>query len=80
MKKTDIAMIILISSVSILIAYFVAKSVIGDVKNEVVKVKTIDPIYTEVEQPSKDIFNSKAINPTIEVTIGNKKSNPQSSQ
>jgi len=63
MKKTDIAMIILIASVSILIAYFVANSIFGNVSKDSVKVKTIDSIN----------FNTNAINPAIEVQIsGNK--------
>lgn len=71
MKKSDIAMIILIASVSMLVAYFVAKSVIGDVGNQSTKVKTAEKITTEVVQPDTSVFNSTAINPTVEVIIGN---------
>jgi len=70
MKKSDIAMIILIASISVLIAYFIAKAVIGDVQNESVQVKTTDPITTEVVEPDTSVFNSDAINPTVEVIIG----------
>ncbi len=73
MKKTDIAMIILIASVSILIAYFVANSIFGNVSKDSVKVKTIDPINSTIVAPSPAIFNTNAINPAIEVQIsGNK--------
>lgn len=70
MKKSDIAMIILIASISMLVAYFVAKAVVGDTKNESVKVKTADPITTTITQPDTSVFNSNAINPTVEVIIG----------
>jgi mannitol-specific phosphotransferase system IIBC component len=70
MKKSDIAMIILIAAVSVIIAYFIANAVIGDVKSEAVKVKTADPITADVQEPDKTIFNSNAINPTVEVIIG----------
>lgn len=70
MKKSDIAMIILIASVSVLIAYFVAKSVIGDVQNQSVKVKIAEPITAEIEKPDPKIFNANAVNPTVEVIIG----------
>lgn len=63
-------MIILIASMSILVAYFVAKAIIGDVQNESVKVKTADPITTDIVQPDTSVFNANAINPTIEVIIG----------
>jgi hypothetical protein len=74
MKKSDIAMIILIASISVLVAYFVAKAVVGDVRNESVKVKTTDAISTDVVQPDTAVFNSNAINPTVEVIIGGDKS------
>jgi hypothetical protein len=74
MKKSDIAMIILIASISILVSYFVAKAVMGDVQNKSVKVKTAEAISTDVVQPDTSVFNSDAINPTVEVIIGGDKS------
>jgi hypothetical protein len=70
MKKTDIAMIILIASISMLVAYFVAKTVLGGASSESVKVKTVDPITSEVATPDPTVFNKDAINPTVEVLIG----------
>jgi hypothetical protein len=70
MKKSDIAMIILIAAVSMMIAYFAAQAVLGNVQNESVQVKTIDRISTEVTEPDPTVFNSNAINPTVEVIIG----------
>jgi hypothetical protein len=78
MKKSDIAMIILIASISVLISYFVAKAVIGDVQNQSVKVKTTDPISTDVTKPDITVFNSDAINPTVEVIIGGDQSKTSS--
>jgi uncharacterized protein YxeA len=80
MKKSDIAMIILIASVSVMIAYFVAKAIVGDVQNETVKVKTTDTISTEITQPDTSVFNTNAINPTVEVIIGDQTTSPQSKQ
>jgi hypothetical protein len=70
MKKSDVAMIILIASVSILVAYFVAKGIVGDVQNQSVKVKTAEPISEAIDAPDPTIFNPNAINPTVEVIIG----------
>lgn len=69
MKKADIAMIILIASVSVLVSYFVAKSVFGDVYSGTAKVKTIDKIDSAIVEPSADIFNKDAINPAVQVQI-----------
>lgn len=70
MKKTDIAMIILIAGVSILVAYIVMNSLLSGFKATPVKVKTMDSISSEVTQPDPAVFNSKAINPTVQVNIG----------
>lgn len=71
MKKTDIAMIILIASLSVITAYFIASSlpIFQDV-NKPVNIKIADPIVETVEQPDEDLFNDQAINPTVEVIIG----------
>lgn len=69
MKKTDLAMIILIAAVSVLIAYFVTKGILGDAASEPVSVDTIDKIESSVVPPSDTIFNANAINPAVEVQI-----------
>lgn len=69
MKKADIAMIILIASISVLVSYFVAKSFFGDVYSGTAKVKTIDKIDSTIEDPSPEIFNKNAINPAVQVQI-----------
>lgn len=69
MKKSDIAMIILIASVSVMIAYFVASSLFGGSGNTSQKVQTIDSINSTIVEPSPDIFNTNAINPSVEVQI-----------
>ena len=69
MKKSNIAMIFLIASVSVLISFFVAKSLFGDVYSGSAKVKTIDKIDSSIIEPSKDIFNKNAINPAVQVQI-----------
>ncbi|HEX6416139.1 MAG TPA: hypothetical protein VFZ62_01305 [Candidatus Saccharimonadales bacterium] len=79
MKKSDIAMIILIASVSVMVAYFAAKAIVGDVQNQSVQVKTTEEITTEVPEPDPTVFNKDAINPTVEVIIGDD-GQPQSGQ
>lgn len=71
MKSTDIAMIILIASVSVGVA-FAAVSAIPGLKDsgEVEKVETIKPYSSSLDDPDTTIFNKDAINPTVDVTIG----------
>ncbi len=70
MKNSDIAALILIASLSVIVAYFVAEAVIGQPTSESVKVKTMEPITSQVETPDDTIFNKDAINPTVKVEIG----------
>lgn len=69
MKRTDLAMIVLIAAVSVGIAYFVANSIFGGMSDQGAKVKTVDPITSTIEAPDKIIFNENAINPSVEVNI-----------
>lgn len=69
MKKTDIAMILLIAISSVLIAFFVTRSLIGSSTEKPVKVDTIDAISSDFQTPDPTIFNSGAINPAVEVQI-----------
>jgi ABC-type cobalt transport system substrate-binding protein len=69
MKKTDIAMIILIATVSVLVAFFVTRAVVGTPSADEEKVKTIEKIDAEITPPDTAIFNSDAINPAVEVQI-----------
>lgn len=70
MKKTDIALLVLIASISMLIAYFVGNMLLGGTQDKPVVVKTAEKITTTVQDPDKRVFNAQAINPTVPVTIG----------
>lgn len=73
MKKTDIAMLVLISTISIGIALFVASQIplLKDPSKNPEKVKTMEAYTAEVVEPDKKVFNDQAINPTVQVIIGN---------
>jgi uncharacterized membrane protein len=71
MKKTDIAMIVLIASVSVMVAYFVANSLpLFKDAQKPVSVKVADAITSDIDEVDKTVFNKEAINPTVEVIIG----------
>jgi len=71
MKKNDIAIIVLIVSVSLLISYFVLSAVIGQPGAQKQAVEVVEPISAELPEPSKKIFNDQAIDPTVVIEIGN---------
>ncbi|WP_010165543.1 hypothetical protein TM074_00455 [Candidatus Nanosynbacter sp. TM7-074] len=71
MKKTDIAMVILIAGVGVAIGYIVASNIsFLKVPKSGAKVQTIREISSDVEKPNPAIFNKNAINPTVEVFVG----------
>lgn len=69
MKRADIAMIVLIASMSILISFFATRALFGGTASESVKVKTIDKIDSSIVEPSERIFNENAINPAVQVQV-----------
>ncbi len=75
MKKTDIAMIILIATVGVMVSFFVVKAILGDASSEPKKVKVIDRIESTMPEVDKRIFNSNAINPSVEVEIDSSEAN-----
>lgn len=71
MKTTDIAMVILIASVSVGVAFAVVSAIPGlKQSDELTTVKTIDEYSADVSEPDESVFNSNAVNPTVDVTIG----------
>lgn len=71
MKKTDFAMIILIASISVGIAFAVVSAIPGlKLSSEPVKIKTVEKYTSDLSEPDPTVFNKDAINPTVDVTIG----------
>lgn len=72
MKKSDIAMIILIASVSAMVSFIVANQIpfLRPPTNGE-KVKVIEKISSTVTDPDSTVFRADAINPTVKTVIGN---------
>jgi len=71
MKKSDIAMIILIASISVIVAFMVGNQ-LSFLKppEKGQKVKVAEEIKAEVASPDTSAFRPDAINPTIQTVIG----------
>ena len=71
MKKTDIAMIILIASISVVVAFFVASSIpFLQMPQHGTKVETVEKLSDTIDEPDSAVFNKEAINPAVETIIG----------
>lgn len=69
MKRTEIAMIVLVASLTMMLTFTLVQSVFGDMVKQKVQVEKTTPITQDITQPAKRIFNDRAINPTVEVCV-----------
>ena len=70
MKQSDIFTIIIIASIGMVGAFFASNAILGNPDELMLKHKNISPISTEVVEPDPETFNQDAINPTVEVYVG----------
>lgn len=70
MKKTDIALIILISAISVLLSFWIFSLILEDPTEKFVRVEYVSGITSTLDAPDIEVFNSNAENPTVDVIIG----------
>lgn len=72
MKQSDVFTLILIAGIGTLAAFFVCNAIMGNPDEAYVSFKGLSAkIDKSLAAPDPEIFNSYAINPTIEVYVGN---------
>ena len=77
--KKDLVSSIGVAILGAVIAYFVCNLFIGPIED--VTLKTIDSsVNADLVDPDPEVFNYKALNPTVEVYVGNEESNEQGAQ
>ena len=69
-KQSDVALIILAASLSLLISFFVGNSLINTDANRSAEIEKVVPIAAVFPVPPAEIFHDKAINPTQLIQIG----------
>lgn len=71
MKQSDVFTLILIAGIGTLAAFFVCRSIMGDPNEATIKYKTVNRVISsQLVDPDPEVFNSTAINPTVEVYVG----------
>lgn len=70
MKKTDILICFALAILSAVLSVVVTNSIFGDPEKAVATIEIVDAIPGEVIKPDPLVFNEKAIDPTVEVCIG----------
>ena len=70
MKQSDIFTLILVAGIGVFCSFFVVQMLLGDPKEATVKFTTVVPIDSALVSPDPEVFHSTAINPTVEVYVG----------
>lgn len=71
MKQSDIFSIVVVASVGVLASFFICQSIMGKPEEAVVEFTGLGEVVTnELAEPDPEVFNTTAINPTIEVFVG----------
>lgn len=67
--KTDLATSIGAAIAGVLVSFFIVNVFFGEIED--FTIKTVDPNLTvELAEPDENIFNFRALNPTVEVYVG----------
>ena len=70
--KNDLATAIIAAVSGVLVAYFVSNMVISNFAKSTYPVKSVDSsVSADLADPDPEVFNYKALNPTVEVYVGN---------
>lgn len=69
-KQNDIAILILITAISLVVAYLLGNAVINSPDSRTTPVEIAVPIGSEFPEPDTRIFNENSINPTEKIEIG----------
>lgn len=71
MSKKDIISIIAVAILGVVAAIVGVNAILGDINDKSVTFKSIDVVSKDVGTPDPEVFNPDAINPTVEVYVGN---------
>lgn len=70
MKGSSIASVILVASLVTVAVALIVNAMLGDPNEESVDVVYMDVIQPVVSEPDPEVFNNRAVNPTVEVYVG----------
>lgn len=77
MKKSDIVTITFVAILCMVVSFFVVRAIVGDPDQKTITFQDVEVIKRDVADPSDDTFNSQALDPTVEVFVGDPSKNDQ---
>lgn len=70
MRQSDIFTVIAVAIVGVLVSSILLNMILGNPDEKSVSFKTVEVIESALETPDPEVFNPEAINPTVEVFVG----------
>lgn len=71
MKQSDVFSIIFVAGVGVFASFFLCQAIMGDPSEAVISFTALrSPISATLASPEPEVFNSTAINPTVEIYVG----------
>ena len=70
MKKQEISTSVVVGIIGIVVAYFLFALILPAIENDSFRVLETSTDYS-LQQPNDEVFNFRAVNPTVEVYVGN---------
>jgi hypothetical protein len=70
MKGSSLATVVLVAIISVVVAALVVNSMLGDPSDESVTITYMDVIVPDITEPDREVFSNMAVNPTVEVYVG----------
>lgn len=70
MKQSDLITIIIMGVSGVLVSFFAVNAILGNPSDKTKEIKNIEVVSADLAEPDPEIFNEDAINPTIEVYVG----------
>ena len=70
MKQSDIFTIIIVATVGVVVSSFLVNMILGDPSSKSVSFKTVEVVEASLVNPDPEVFNPEAIDPTVEVYVG----------
>lgn len=70
--KNDLATAIIAAVTGVVLSYFICNMIVSNFAKSSYPVKTVDSsVSADLAEPNPEVFNYKALNPTVEVYVGN---------
>ncbi len=70
MKQSDIFTVIIVATVGTIVAVVLCNMLLGNPNDKSVTFKTVRIVEATLDDPDPEVFNIEAVNPTVEVFVG----------